>query len=90
MRTIRYVLAFMLAVLPALAYSADYARHAEACELYREAVERTLAEYGVPAKYFYLMAAESHCNPDAVSSAGAVGIWQKIPRTPNPRAGDFF
>lgn len=67
--------------MPALAYPADYSRYAEVCEPYREAIEHTLAEYGVPAQFFFLMAAESHCNPDAVSPAGAVGIWQMMPRT---------
>lgn len=82
MGIIRYAMAIALAVTaPAIAYPADYSRYAEACEPYREAIERTLAEYGVPAQYFYLMAAESHCDPEAVSSAAAVGIWQMMPRT---------
>lgn len=44
--------------------------------LYREMIERTLKEEGVPQDLIYLAQAESGFHPYAVSRAGARGIWQ--------------
>ena len=43
---------------------------------YREMIERTLKEEGVPQDLIYLAQAESGFHPFAVSRAGARGIWQ--------------
>jgi membrane-bound lytic murein transglycosylase D len=43
---------------------------------YREMIERTLREEGVPQDLIYLAQAESGFHPYAVSRAGARGIWQ--------------
>ena len=43
---------------------------------YREMIERTLKEQGVPQDLIYLAQAESGFHPHAVSRAGARGIWQ--------------
>ncbi len=43
---------------------------------YREMIERTLKEEGVPQDLIYLAQAESGFHPYAVSRAGARGIWQ--------------
>lgn len=41
-----------------------------------ERVLAILGDEGVPARYFYLMLAESNARSDAESQAGAVGSWQ--------------
>ena len=43
---------------------------------YREMIERTLKEQGVPQDLIYLAQAESGFHPHAVSRVGARGIWQ--------------
>jgi membrane-bound lytic murein transglycosylase D len=48
---------------------------------YRRIVERALAEEGLPRALAALPLVESSYNPDAVSSAGAVGIWQLTAET---------
>ncbi len=45
-------------------------------EYYFPIVERILKEEGVPNDFKYLMVIESGMNPDARSSAGALGLWQ--------------
>ena len=77
------ILAATLAALflAALASAKDYSGHAAQCEPIREEVERLLGQVGANPIYFYLMVAESHCNGEAVSKAGAVGYWQMMPRT---------
>lgn len=68
-------------LLPVTGGAKDYPGRAEQCEPIRKEVERLLAQVGASPAYFYLMVAESHCNGDAVSKAGAVGYWQLMPRT---------
>jgi len=46
---------------------------------YREMIRRVLKEEGVPQDLIYLAQAESAFQPDAVSRAGARGIWQFMP-----------
>lgn len=48
---------------------------------YQETIEKILKENDVPADFFYLAVAESALNPNATSSANAVGIWQFIQPT---------
>jgi membrane-bound lytic murein transglycosylase D len=45
---------------------------------YREMIQRTLAEEGVPQDLIYLAQAESAFQPLALSRAGARGIWQFV------------
>ena len=49
--------------------------------LYFPFIESTLSKYGVPDDFKYLAVAESGLRNDAISSAGAAGIWQFIPET---------
>jgi len=46
---------------------------------YRDMIRRVLKEEGVPQDLIYLAQAESAFQPDAVSRAGARGIWQFMP-----------
>src|SRR5579862_2087330 len=46
---------------------------------YSDMIRRVLAEEGVPQDLIYLAQAESAFQPDAVSRAGARGIWQFMP-----------
>ncbi|MBV9573920.1 MAG: transglycosylase SLT domain-containing protein [Acidobacteriales bacterium] len=46
---------------------------------YREMIGRTLKQEGVPQDLIYLAQAESGFHPQAVSRAGARGIWQFMP-----------
>jgi membrane-bound lytic murein transglycosylase D len=46
---------------------------------YRDMIRRVLKEEGVPEDLIYLAQAESAFQPDAVSRAGARGIWQFMP-----------
>jgi len=46
---------------------------------YNEMIRRVLKEEGVPQDLIYLAQAESAFQPDAVSRAGARGIWQFMP-----------
>lgn len=44
-------------------------------------VEPILKEYGIPDDFKYLMTIESSNNPNALSAAGAAGLWQLMPGT---------
>lgn len=59
----------------------DYSHYAPECEPIRDTVERLLIQAGASPDYFFLLVAESHCRADRVSKAGAVGVWQMMPRT---------
>ena len=48
-------------------------------------IERTLLAYGLPSELKYVALIESGLDPQAVSHAGARGLWQIMPET----AGDF-
>lgn len=48
---------------------------------YREIVSATLEKKGLPIDLMAVMFVESGCWPTAVSSAGAVGLWQFMPKT---------
>jgi hypothetical protein len=52
---------------------------------YFSIIEPILKKQGIPDDFKYLALAESGLNPRAVSPAGAVGIWQFMPKT----AGDY-
>lgn len=49
--------------------------------LYFDLFEKKLREFGLPEDLKYLSVVESALNPKAVSSAGAVGLWQFMPAT---------
>ncbi|MGK3993787.1 transglycosylase SLT domain-containing protein [Sorangium sp. So ce1024] len=48
---------------------------------YREIIERSLREAGLPEDLLWVAAVESGFDPRAVSPAGAAGLWQFMPRT---------
>ncbi|MEM6325846.1 MAG: lytic transglycosylase domain-containing protein [Bacteroidota bacterium] len=48
-------------------------------------IERSLARFALPSALKYVTVIESRLDPDAVSHAGARGLWQIMPET----AGDF-
>lgn len=48
---------------------------------FREYIQRQLQEKGLPAELFYLPVIESAFKVNAVSHAGAVGLWQFIPNS---------
>lgn len=73
--------AIILAAAPVTATAKDYGHYADQCEPIRDEVERLLGQVGANPAYFFLLVAESHCDGDAVSKAGAVGYWQLMPRT---------
>ena len=50
-------------------------------ERYFSIIEPILAENGIPDDFKYLCMAESGLNPEAVSYAGAGGLWQFMPQT---------
>lgn len=49
--------------------------------MYRESIENTLREAGLPEDLVWLSAIESGFDPRAVSRAGAAGLWQFMPET---------
>lgn len=63
------------------AYAAAQDGRSARCAPYRAQVESILAEYDLPAIYYWLMVAESGCRVGAVSPQGAVGFWQMMPAT---------
>ena len=50
-------------------------------ERWRPLIEKTLREQGVPTDFIYLAVAESEFKCDALSYAGAMGMWQFMPAT---------
>ncbi|MFA6871759.1 MAG: lytic transglycosylase domain-containing protein [Bacteroidaceae bacterium] len=48
---------------------------------YFPVIEPILKEEGIPSDFIYLMVIESHLNPRIRSGAGAVGLWQFMPKT---------
>lgn len=52
---------------------------------YRDLILEALADAGQPADLLYLVAIESGFNPCVESRAGAVGLWQFMPRTARGR-----
>ncbi len=49
--------------------------------IYREAIENSLRDAGLPEDLVWLSAIESGFDPRAVSKAGAAGLWQFMPET---------
>jgi hypothetical protein len=78
----RYFLFFFLfaSLFSTLSYAKDYSDYKEECDPYRSEVENILIKNGANPDYFYLMAAESHCQ-NKTSKAGAKGFWQLMPAT---------
>ena len=50
-------------------------------DVYFPIFEKYLAEYGLPDELKYLSIVESGLNPNAISRAGAAGLWQFMPYT---------
>lgn len=73
--------AVLTTVASGLAIAKDYPAYREACSVIRDDVENWLTAEGITPDYFYLLVAESHCQGDRVSKAGAVGYWQMMPAT---------
>lgn len=71
----------ILTAAASTATAKDYSAYREECSVIRDEVEHILSNVGVTPDYFYLLAAESHCQGDKISKAGAVGYWQMMPRT---------
>ena len=59
-------------------FFAQYLRRSEA---YLPFIQKVFAEKGLPADIAFLAIVESGFNPNAVSTAGATGIWQFMPET---------
>lgn len=51
------------------------------CKRYLPVIKPILAKYGIPEDFIYLCMTESGLNPEAVSGAGAAGLWQFMPKT---------
>ena len=62
-----------------------FERYLQRAERYLPYVQRVFREKGIPQDIAYLAIVESGFNPNAVSRAGAAGMWQFMPRT-----GDVF
>lgn len=48
---------------------------------YLPLIKSILKKYGVPEDFIYLCMTESGLNPEAMSGAGAAGLWQFMPKT---------
>ena len=57
------------------------ARIINRAQIYFPIIEKYLKEENLPDELKYLTVMESAVNPNAVSDAGAVGLWQLMPRT---------
>ena len=53
----------------------------ERANLYLPTIKKIFREYGIPEDLAYLPIIESGFNPYAISSSGAVGLWQFLPST---------
>ena len=58
-----------------------FERYLLRAERYMPYVEKTFREKGIPTDIAFLAIVESGFNPNAVSTAGATGMWQFMPRT---------
>ena len=59
----------------------QFERYLLRAERYMPYVEKTFREKGIPTDIAFLAIVESGFNPNAVSRAGATGMWQFMPRT---------
>lgn len=82
LRTVAMIFALFVAMFVSIAegMAKDYTHYRDRCSLIRDDVENWLSAEGITPDYFYLLAAESHCE-DKTSKAGAVGYWQMLPST---------
>ena len=64
---------------------ANFERYLLRAERYLPYVERVFREKGIPSDVAFLAVVESGFNPNAVSCAGATGLWQFMPGT-----GDIY
>lgn len=60
---------------------ANFERYLLRAERYLPYVDKVFREKGIPTDIAYLAIVESGFNPNAVSRAGATGMWQFMPRT---------
>ena len=61
--------------------SERFAQYLRRSEAYLPYIQKVFAEKGLPADIAYLAIVESGFNPNAVSTAGATGLWQFMPQT---------
>lgn len=61
--------------------SERFAQYLRRSEAYFPYIQKVFAEKGLPADIAYLAIVESGFNPNAVSTAGATGLWQFMPET---------
>ncbi len=61
--------------------SERFAQYLRRSEAYLPYIQKVFAEKGLPADIAYLALVESGFNPNAVSTAGATGLWQFMPQT---------
>ena len=61
--------------------SERFAQYLRRSEAYLPYIQKVFAEKGLPADIAFLAIVESGFNPNAVSPAGATGLWQFMPQT---------
>ena len=61
--------------------SERFAQYLRRSEAYLPYIQKVFAEKGLPGDIAYLALVESGFNPNAVSTAGATGLWQFMPQT---------
>lgn len=72
---------FLFMLIPFNAFADHFEESLKRCAAIREEIEQILESEGVSKDFFYLALAESGCKHDAVSDAGAAGLWQLTPAT---------
>ena len=77
----RFFVAVVFLLFCSCACAKDFDAYRSRCEPFRHDVENMLSAAGISPDYFYLLVAESHCDCEAKSKAGAVGCWQMMPAT---------
>lgn len=80
-KTIFFSVFMITMLLCGHAHARDYSAWIDACEPYRDVVERILDNERVSRDFYYLMVAESRCANNAISNKGASGFWQLMTST---------